>query len=137
MGKIITKSAFGIRLKFLSRGFSRGFSQRTDFNTGLNKYGIVLCERCGAYVLARKHTAPRLRGIRLGLQTRAGNVLDGDHAKRCSFLWLYLEQSSWLYPWHFCNRCELYRFFALEMHCNGAEYSRLFAPSTQHISEIR
>ena len=43
----------------------------------------------------------------------------------------------WLYPWRFCNRWELYRFCALGMHCDGAEYPRLFAPSTQLIRKIQ
>ncbi len=33
-----------------------------------------LCERRGTNVLALKHAAPRLRGLRLGLQTRAGHA---------------------------------------------------------------
>ena len=47
--------------------------------------------------------------------------------------WLY----PWPYPWRFWNRCELYRFCALGMHCDGAEYPRLFAPSTQLIRKIQ
>ena len=43
-----------------------------------------LCERRGTHVLALKHAAPRLRGLRLGLQTRAGHGPDGAHAKRCA-----------------------------------------------------
>ena len=42
----------------------------------------------------------------------------------------------WPYPWRFCKRCELYRFCAVGMHCNGVEYPRLFAPSTQQIRKI-
>ena len=40
----------------------------------------ILCLRRGTHVLALKHAAPRLRGLRLGLQTRAGHGPDGAHA---------------------------------------------------------
>ena len=42
----------------------------------------VLCQRRGTHVLALQHAAPRLRGLRLGLQTRAGHGPDGAHANR-------------------------------------------------------
>ena len=42
----------------------------------------ILCLRRGTHVLALKHAAPRLRGLRLGLQTRAGHGPDGAHANR-------------------------------------------------------
>ena len=63
---------------------------RADFGSGLicpqssNKYRKVLCERRGTHVLALKHAAPRLRRLRLGLQTRAGHGPDGAHANRCA-----------------------------------------------------
>ena len=45
---------------------------------------MVLCERRGTHALALKHAAPRLRRLRLGLQTRAGHGPDGAHANRCA-----------------------------------------------------
>ncbi len=51
---------------------------------GVEQLRSDLCERRGTHVLALKHAAPRLRGLRLGLQTRAGHGPDGAHAKRCA-----------------------------------------------------
>jgi hypothetical protein len=45
----------------------------------------VFCERRGTHILALKHAAPRLRGLRLGLQTRAGHGPDGAHANQCAY----------------------------------------------------
>ena len=53
---------------------------QTDLPPWSNTYGIVLCVRRGTHILALKHAAPRLRGLRLGLQTRAGHGPDGAHA---------------------------------------------------------
>ena len=58
------------------------FWQRNDLPQSSNKYRTVLCERRGTHALALKHAAPRLRGLRLGLQTRAGHGPDGAHANR-------------------------------------------------------
>ena len=62
---------------------------RADFGSGLICFGLkqiqnVLCERRGTHALALKHAAPRLRRLRLGLQTRAGHGPDGAHTKRCA-----------------------------------------------------
>ncbi len=64
---------------------------RAEFGSGLicpqrsNKYRTVLCLRRGTHILTLKHAAPRLRGLRLGLQTRAGHGPDGAHANRCAY----------------------------------------------------
>ena len=57
---------------------------RADFGSGLivKPRRNVLCQRRGTHILALKHAAPRLRGLRLGLQTRAGHGPDGAHANR-------------------------------------------------------
>ena len=68
----------------------RPICQRGQTHTELFYVGAAgrrngLCERRGTHVLALKHAAPRLRGLRLGLQTRAGHGPDGAHEKRWSF----------------------------------------------------
>ena len=57
---------------------------RADFGSGLmfKPRRNVLCQRRGTHILALKHAAPRLRRLRLGLQTRAGHGPDGAHANR-------------------------------------------------------
>ncbi len=62
---------------------------RADFGSVLIRLGAQkiqndLCERRGTHSLALKHAAPRLRRLRLGLQTRAGHGPDGAHANRCA-----------------------------------------------------
>ena len=50
----------------------RGQTHTELFYVGAAGRRNGLCERRGTHVLALKHAAPRLRGLRLGLQTRRG-----------------------------------------------------------------
>jgi hypothetical protein len=51
----------------------RGQTHTELFYVGAAGRRNGLCERRGTHVLALKHAAPRLRGLRLGLQTRRGS----------------------------------------------------------------
>ena len=57
----------------------RGQTHTELFYVGAAGRRNGLCERRGTHVLALKHAAPRLRGLRLGLQTRRGSNHSAAH----------------------------------------------------------
>ena len=98
-----------------------------------------LCERRGTHILALKHAAPRLRGLRLGLQTRAGHGPDGAHANRCAYpaVEKFCRASSAGPPTDFRTLCGLKWSKSVEnrhrlpiseaLHCSAARHTEVHA----------
>ncbi len=134
------------------------FGQRTDLPPGSNMLRLSGVQIIPLPTLANQILARTFFRFRLASAcvTSRWKVLSGEFRRRPTSLVIKFRKSDRVgrrglsepredfsrlltnaFPWRFCNRCELYRFCALGMHCDGAEYPRLFAPSTQLIRKIQ